>query len=39
MSSQVIIAIVSFVVLFALWVVVPSIVKKHHTAVEIEAEE
>jgi hypothetical protein len=39
MSSQVIIAIVSFVVLFALWVVVPSFVKKHHAASEIETEE
>jgi hypothetical protein len=38
MPAQIIIAIISFAVLFALWVIVPSIVKKHHEATEPDSE-
>jgi len=38
MPVEAIIAAVSFVVLFAVWVVVPTIIKKRHAAAETEAE-
>ena len=38
MSVEIIVAIVSFIILFALWVVVPTFIKKRH-AVEVETEE